>query len=186
MHLLLAQKGSLNESDEAVDLGQSPAELVFLSAADTELSSLADAARNLSFKLDLRLANLMQLTHPMSVDVYCEKTLALSKVVIVRVLGGESYWQYGLEKLLEVSRKAGVDLVVLPGDDKADPSLARYNSVDGAFAEQCWMYLREGGPENMAALLQFVACRLGKADPPRSPVPLLKAGIWSPVPGFAI
>ena len=48
MHLLLAQKGAINEGDEAVDLGQSPGDIVFLSAADTELVSLAVANRELA------------------------------------------------------------------------------------------------------------------------------------------
>ena len=42
MHLLIAQKGSIADGSEAIDLGQSPAEILFLSAADTELASLAD------------------------------------------------------------------------------------------------------------------------------------------------
>lgn len=36
MHLLLAQKGTISDGNEAVDLGQTPGEIVFLSAADTE------------------------------------------------------------------------------------------------------------------------------------------------------
>ncbi|MEM9279752.1 MAG: cobaltochelatase subunit CobN, partial [Pseudomonadota bacterium] len=145
MHLLLAQKGSVNESDEAVDLGQDPADLVFISAADTELSSLAAAREKLGNEaVSLRVANLMQLSHPMSVDVYAENTVAKARLLIARVLGGESYFQYGLEKLLETAQQNGVDLVVLPGDDKPDAGLARFNTVDGRFAESCWDYLKEG------------------------------------------
>jgi cobaltochelatase CobN len=47
MHLLVAQKGSLSDGDEAVDLGQSPGDVLFLSAADTELASIA-AARQMT------------------------------------------------------------------------------------------------------------------------------------------
>ncbi|MCH1755063.1 hypothetical protein MKL74_01895 [Brucella abortus] len=43
MHLLLAQKGTISDGNEAVDLGQTPGEIVFLSAADTELASIAQA-----------------------------------------------------------------------------------------------------------------------------------------------
>jgi len=39
MHLLLAQKGSLADADEAIDLGQDPADIVFVSAADTEIAN---------------------------------------------------------------------------------------------------------------------------------------------------
>ncbi len=99
MHLLLAQKGAVSDGDEAIDLGQSPAELIFISAADTELAALARARQQLGADApDLRLANMMALSHPMSIDVYAENTIARSRFIVVRCLGGESYWPYGLEK----------------------------------------------------------------------------------------
>jgi len=180
MHLLLAQQGSINESDEAIDLGQSSADILFLSAADTELSSIADAYGKLDTSLTLRVANTMQLTHPLSVDVYAENTVAQSKLVIVRVLGGESYWQYGLEKFLEAASENDIALVALPGDDKPDPSLLPYNTVSAEFAEKCWDYLKEGGPENMANLLRLAAHHLNDIEEPPAAVPLMKAGVWYP------
>ena len=184
MHLLLAQKGAINESDAAIDLGQSPAEVLFLSAADTELASLADAHAGLGDEAPgLRVANLMQLSHPMSVDVYAENTARHAKLIVVRVLGGVSYFQYGLEKLLETAQSNGVSLVVLPGDDKPDPGLAPFNTVDGQFAEQCWAYLKEGGPQNMTSLLNLANHHLGRGPMPVDAIPLMKAGIWYPGEG---
>ena len=185
MHLLLAQKGSVNETEEAVDLGQSPADVVFISAADTELSSVAAARAELDAGApSLRVANMMQLTHPMSVDVYAEKTVAGSRFVIARILGGESYFQYGLEKLLETAQQNDLKLVVLPGDDKPDPGLARFNTVDGAIADRVWDYLKQGGPENMANLLHYVSHVLDNTEEPSEAVPLMKAGVWSPKNGI--
>ena len=43
MHLLKAQPGVVADGSEAVDLGQTPGDIVVLSAADTELASLAAA-----------------------------------------------------------------------------------------------------------------------------------------------
>jgi len=43
MHLLAATPGSVDEGQEPVDLGQSPADVVFISAADTELAALSSA-----------------------------------------------------------------------------------------------------------------------------------------------
>ncbi len=184
MHLLLSQKGSINETDEAVDLGQDPADLVFISAADTELSSLSAAKSELGDEApQLRVANLMQLSHPMSVDVYAQNTVSKSRLVVVRVLGGESYWQYGLEKLLETAQQNSVELVVLPGDDKSDPGLARFNTVDGSVAERCWDYLKQGGPENIANLLRYVRHYLDGSEEPATAIPLMAAGVWSPNAG---
>jgi len=180
MHLLLAQQGSIIESDEAVDLGQSPADILFLSAADTELSSIADAHSKLEGGLSLRVANTMQLTHPMSVDVYVENTVSNAKLVIARVLGGESYWQYGLEKFLQVASENNIALVALPGDDKPDVSLLPYNTVTPEFADKVWDYLKEGGPENMTNLLGLAAHFLNGDEEPPAAMPLMKAGVWYP------
>ena len=46
MHLLAAQPGAIGDGSEAVDLGQTPGDIVVLSAADSELALLA-AAREL-------------------------------------------------------------------------------------------------------------------------------------------
>ena len=44
MHLLSAQAVSIQQDGEAIDLGQSPAPLIFASAADSELALMADFA----------------------------------------------------------------------------------------------------------------------------------------------
>ena len=45
MHLLAAQPGEIVDGSEAVDLGQSPGDIVFISAADTELACLSRQSR---------------------------------------------------------------------------------------------------------------------------------------------
>jgi len=40
--------------------------------------------------------NLVGAETPLSVDTYAEQTLAGAKAVLVRLIGGESYWPYGL------------------------------------------------------------------------------------------
>ena len=63
MHLLATTSGVIDGAAEAVDLGQSPASLIVLSAADSELASLARAHDR--DPCSLRLANLLQLQHPL-------------------------------------------------------------------------------------------------------------------------
>ena len=70
MHLLLAQKGTIADGKEAIDLGQTPGDILFLSAADTELAAIAAAHRARGGGTRLRLASLATLSHPMSVDTY--------------------------------------------------------------------------------------------------------------------
>ena len=101
MHLLNARQATTDDDGEAVDLGQSPGDIVYISAADTELRSLA-AAQAKDGQADapsLRLANMLRLAHPMSVDLYVEDGRRQGKLVVLRLLGGRSYWPYGLEQI---------------------------------------------------------------------------------------
>ena len=101
MHLLAAQPGTVDDGSEAVDLDQTPGEVVFLTAADSEIAALS-AAQHWRLSEDpstpsLRLVNLMQLGHNLSVDLYIESVVSQAKLVIVRLLGGRGYWPYGVE-----------------------------------------------------------------------------------------
>lgn len=185
MHLLLAQKGSINESEEAIDLGQSAGDIIFLSAADTELASLSDAQK--VFGADapsLRLANLMQLSHPMSIDVYAASMLQKAKLVVVRALGGKGYWNYGVETFFAMANELGIKLAFLPGDDKPDPILQEYSTLPEEDCQQLWSYLLEGGPQNCERFLSYCHYLIGDGELPQGAVPLLKAGLWWPNKGL--
>ncbi|UIJ70727.1 cobaltochelatase subunit CobN [Aurantimonas sp. HBX-1] len=178
MHLLLAQQGTIDDGGEAIDLGQSPADVVVLSAADTEIASLAFAARRLGAAApSLRLANLLRLKHPMSVDVYVERTLRHARLVVVRLLGGAAYWPYGLDALLANVQASGGQLVVLPGDDKPDPGLDRYCTVSPEIRDGLWAYLLEGGAANADNFLLSLRALLDGGEAPAEAQPLLKAGV---------
>ena len=59
MHLLAAQAGAIQQDGEAIDLGQTPGDIVFASSADSELAQLAGAADRAGYD-GLRLANLLR------------------------------------------------------------------------------------------------------------------------------
>ena len=73
MHLLAATPGTIDDGTEPVDLGQTPADLLILSAADTELAALSAAREAMDDAPSLRLASLLHLRHPMSVDLHIEQ-----------------------------------------------------------------------------------------------------------------
>jgi cobaltochelatase CobN len=179
MHLLLAQKGTIAEGTEAIDLGQTPGDVLFLSAADTELASLASAQRQ-GGRVSLRLANMMALAHPMSVDAYVERTARHAKLIVVRIIGGESYWPYGLEALHACAVNHKVQLAVLPGDDKPDPGLDRFSTIARQDRDALWHYLLEGGAQNAQRFLDYCAALINGNDKPQEAAPLLKAGLWWP------
>ncbi len=183
MHLLVTQSGTIDDGAEPRDLGQTPGDIVVLSSADTELALLANAHRARAAagpQPSLRLVNLMQLKHHFSVDLYAEKTLSGARIVVLRLLGGKSYWSYGLERLVEMAAEGAFRLVVLPGDDQPDPQLDGLSTVDGETRETLWSYLREGGPDNARGFLECLAAMLDGKEPPPPARPLLKAGHYWP------
>ena len=185
MHLLQATPGTVSDGSEAVDLGQDPGDIVFLSAADTELAALSTAQGELAASLDegvpsLRLANLMQLGHNLSVDLYVEQVIAGAKLVAVRLLGGESYWPYGVEQIHAACREKGIKLVMLPGDEQPDPALSAYTTLAEEAAFRLWRYCIEGGPENARNFLLYAASLLGHDAEWQEPRPLLRAGLYWP------
>src|SRR6476660_1764774 len=98
MHLLVRETRGLDEAEDAVDLGQSRADLVFLSFSDSDLGALAASwSAQGEAAPSLRLANLSRLRHPMSVDLYVEQVIACARCVVIRLLGGLDYWRDGGE-----------------------------------------------------------------------------------------
>ena len=119
--------------------------------------------------LTVRLASLRRLRHPLSVDLLIEKTVAKSRFVLVRCLGGLDYWRYGIEQLSETCRTRGIALAVLPGDDRDDERLAAYGTVPPACARAILGYFHAGGgAENMRRLLAMAARYLQRHRAPSS------------------
>jgi cobaltochelatase CobN len=167
MHLARIETRSLDETAEAVDLGQSAADIVFLSFADSDLAVFAGAYERLAEpRPSLRLANLAALKHPYSVDLYLQKVCSGARFILVRLLGGMDYWRYGVEELAALARARGIALAFLPGDRFEDMRLASASTLSADSLGLLWRYFEEGGPQNMAACLAFVAGR--GSTPPRA------------------
>ncbi|MBN9982410.1 cobaltochelatase subunit CobN, partial [Rhizobium laguerreae] len=184
MHLLLAQQGTISDGEEAIDLGQTPGDILFLSAADSELAAIATAHRERGAGPSLRLASLMSMKHPMSVDTYVERTARHAKLIIVRALGGASYFHYALEALHAAAARAGALIAVLPGDARPDAGLVPFSNIGLDDLNALWAYLIEGGDANAQAFLDYAGAMLSGAEKPAPAVPLMKAGIWWPGRGL--
>ena len=152
-----------------------------LSAADTELACLAAAAaRRAEGSPSLRLANLLQLGHPLSVDLYVERVVAQASLVVLRLLGGRSYWPYGLEQMAAACRAQRIALAVLPGDDQPDPELAAWSTLPPEACHRLWQYGVHGGLDNARQMLAYGASLIGRDEPWQEPAPLLRAGLYWP------
>src|SRR5690242_2938870 len=152
MHLLAATPGTISDGAAAVDLGQTPGEIVVLSAADSEIACLAAAQRALVAAPataapdwpSLRLASLLKLGHHLSVDLYVDSVVAHAKLVVVRLLGGRAYWPHGAERIVQVCRERDIPLALLPGDDKPDDDLVGLSTLPAESTHRLWRYLVEG------------------------------------------
>ncbi|MBT4906826.1 MAG: cobaltochelatase subunit CobN [Rhodospirillaceae bacterium] len=184
MHLLAAVPGTVDDGSEAIDLGQSPGDIVVLTAADTEIAALAMANRS---RLaddpgapSLRLANYLRLAHNMSVDLYVDDIVRHAKLVVCRLLGGRGYWPYGVDEIVAACRAADIPVALLPGDDQPDAELAGLASLDAGDAHRLWQYLVHGGIDNAGNFLAFAETLIGNERNWHEPAPLTRAGLYRP------
>ncbi len=179
MHVPRIETRTLDETVEALDLGQTPADIVFLSFSDSDLNALASAYDAFPEpKPSLRIASLAALRHPFSVDLYLERVCARAKLVVVRVLGGADYWRYGVDELTALASRSDLKLALLPGDRRRDTRLDEASTLDPEAVLQIWRYFDEGGPENMAACLAFLASEIGGAAAAPRPAPVSAFGCF--------
>lgn len=186
MHLLAATPGAVDDGSQAVDLGQSPGDILYVTAADSEIACIAAAQKRRLAEHptapSVRAANFMQLSHPYSVDLYVESVASQAKIILCRLLGGRSYWQYGVDEICAAAAQSKTILVLLPGDDKDDPELQRLSTVDEDLYTQIWDYTRHGGIDNYLNLLRLCDALLSEGGetevaPAR---PLVSAGLYWP------
>src|SRR5437016_1001553 len=181
MHLLATEPGMIADGSAAVDLAQTPGDIIVLASADTEIALLAAAqARRRADNPatpTLRLAPVMRLGHNMSVDLYMEQ-VAQARLVIARLLGGSAYWPYGVERLVETCRSHRIPLALVPGDDKPDPELEQLSTLQPDRVHRLWRYLAEGGPANADNLLRYAGSLIGFKEEWAEPAALLRAGLY--------
>jgi cobaltochelatase CobN len=72
----------------------------------------------------VRLTSLLALGHPASVDLYVERTLCQARIVVLRMLGGESYWPPGVESLRADALRRGAPFACIPGEMDWNAALA--------------------------------------------------------------
>jgi cobaltochelatase CobN len=164
MHRLATQPGGWTpETEGVIFVEQSPAPIVYLTAADTDIQVLAAATAQLPSGFPaVRAVNLLQLQQHLTIDTYVQRVLSAAKTIVLRLLGGRSYWSYGLEVVKQTVQQTGAMLFVLPGDDKPDPELCSHSTVSLAVVDRLWRYFTEGGVENAVNALKFlanIACR---------------------------
>jgi cobaltochelatase CobN len=162
MHVVFRESHGLEETDAPFDVGQTPADLVVLSFSDSDLGAFAAGWQRAKGALpSTRLANLVALRHPLSVDTYVENTLAGAKGVLIRLIGGESYWAYGLAQVQDVCRRRGIALAILPADGRPDARLDALSTLPVSTLRRLSALCEAGGAVAAQAALAQLALAAG-------------------------
>jgi len=149
MHRIATKPGDLDFERELKAVSQTPADILLVSTADTELSSIAQVWGP-RFKGKLRLMQANRLQHPNSAEHYADNVLCKSKLAIFRLHGGYGYFSHLLEEIKHIkSHGTKTKILVLPGTDEWDQELLQFCDFSESIVRQVFAYFREGGIENL-------------------------------------
>lgn len=185
MHVVFRESRGLEETATPRDIGQDPADLVVLSYSDSDLAAFAAGWRRGRHSLpSLRLANLAELRHPLSVDTYIERTLSRARGILVRLIGGESYWSYGLAALQQLAKDRNIALAVLPADGRDDTRLDAYSTLPVSTLRRLKVLCDTGGPVTAQAAVAQLALASGLyAGPVVGEMTVPEMGFYDPARG---
>ena len=167
MHVVFRESHGLDETAAPFDPGQDPGDMIVMSFSDSDLGAFAAGWQRAKGALPvLRLCNLVALRHPLSVDTYIERTAFGAKAILVRLIGGEAYWPYGLASLRDLAQRKGIALAVVPGDGRPDPALDAYSTVPRSTLRRLAELCDAGGAVAAQAALAQLALAGGLSASP--------------------
>jgi len=172
MHWTAAEPGQLDAERALTLIDQTPGEIVFLSAADTELYAVASIWKE-QFGSRLRVASAFPLRQPVAADHYIDKVIRKAKLVVARLLGGKAYFAHFLQGLSDLREEDSQQkFLILSGSDLDEPELAAISDFSGPIRDQLFAMFRHGGRENIRRagesielLLQDLSSRLPDPEP---------------------
>ena len=177
-------EGAGHDEKQSRQSGAAPGELngmAFLTHADTDLLCL-DAARS-TLPADFPRVtgvSLSAIRSDAQMQQLLDGAVGQAAVVVARIHGRLSGVP-GFGLLLEHTRKAGQQLLLLPGTGEPDPEFAAGSSAPLRVQEDALAYLQAGGWQNIRELLCFLSDSLrltGFGFAP--PAPLPEHGIYHP------
>lgn len=185
MHVVFRESHGLEAAEMPFDPGQDPADLIVLSFSDSDLGAFAAGWHRAAGSLPAtRLQNIVALKHPVSVDTYVERTLSGAKAILIRLIGGEAYWPYGIASIRDLAQRQGIALAVLPADGRPDPALDAASTLPVSTLRRLAELCDAGGAVAAQAALAQLALAAGLYAPP---VPGLKRvpdlGFYDPARG---
>ncbi len=161
MHLIATIPGGWNPNDDGVFyIEQTPGDILFLSAADTDLFAVNKMYKEVQNTYEnvpsLRMANLTYFKQELTIDTYIEDVVRKSKIVVLKLLGGTAYYSYLCEAIVACAEENDIRLIFVPGDDKPDLELMKLSNVALPVVDKVWKYLVAGGKQNTKEFLKQI------------------------------
>jgi cobaltochelatase CobN len=120
----------------------------FLTTAATEVLALRSASESLPTDFPKVRAG-----SPYTAEVKLDGV----RCVLVRLLGGRRAWQDGFDSLRSQCIERGIPFLAFAGEAIPDAELTKLSTLPASLVTQAFGYLVQGGPDNLANLMRFVA-----------------------------
>ena len=178
MHWTAAQPGCLDTERELILIDQTPGEIVFLSAADTDLSCVSSVWRQ-CFGNRLRIAHAFSLRQPVAADHYNETVVRKSKLIVARLLGGQAYFAHFIQGLLDLKEEpVRPKFLIFSGTGSDEEELAGLSDFPSDICRRMFEFFKHGGMENIRRAADGVEQLLANRDELLEPVPMPEFGIY--------
>jgi cobaltochelatase CobN len=157
-HLRFERWPGAEEAEPWPPVEQDPADIILLTAADTEVLTWSATVAQLPPGFpSVRALNIDRLRDRRVFDAYLDDVLQEARLIVVRVLGGLGYWRDQLEQVHLLARAHQLPLVCLPGDHRPDADLVRLCTVPLPVADRVLHYCIQGGVGNAAMMLRYLS-----------------------------
>lgn len=154
MHLSIKNNYALDDNETPNNPWQTPAEVLFLSFTDSDLSAMLGAYKARNFGFELRITPMQKLKHPLSIDLYIDEVAQYAKIIIIRALGGYDFWPYGIDEISRLCDERGIKLIIAAGCE-ASKSLIERSNINLEIAQNISQILSFGGVDNFGLCLDF-------------------------------
>lgn len=194
MHWVSGQSGQFDAERDLILADQTPAQILFLSAADTDLAAVAGPWGK-TLGDGLRLCHAAPLRQPVAADHFVRTVVAGSRLLVARLLGGEGYFPHLIQALADLRQSAPagqrVRLLLLSGTNEDERTLRELSDFPATVRDRMHHLLAEGGMENFRSAGDLAA-RLASPEPdPAHPldlppvIPMPSSGWLRPAAGDA-
>lgn len=177
MHRIAGESVGPDAERELILVEHSPACVLFISTADTDLILLEQAWKLIPDAPSAAFVQALPFRQPASADAYVREHVATADTVVLRLLGGSNYYSH-LLGAIENARAEGKcgRIITLSADAQPDETYARLTDLVPLANERLSRLFLESGPGNIFCAARWI-CSLPNEQPPPEVVPVPVAGI---------